>query len=169
MPVGSLLSENRGRPAIEPLTLGPMRPWLLIICILLVGCDVTLSGPSSANTPQEMFSHLIPSPIPPTITKLEGVGDTWQGYSLYLRFQAPDADIDRIITSGGFRPAAWSDTWRFSLPDGYDRFSTPWSPTSIATKECYVADVTNPWTHSGTHYLIIDRSTGNVYFYGIGA
>lgn len=146
-----------------------MRIVFTLLIMFAVGCDISSSGPTSANTPDEMFSYVIESPIPPTVSNLQGVGDTWQGYSLYLRFNAPDADVDRIIATG-FQPAAWSDiSYRFNLPQGYDRFSPPWNPAAISNKECYEADATNQWTHGGTHYLVIDRSTGTVYFYGVGA
>jgi hypothetical protein len=128
------------------------------------------SHPSSANTPQEMFQYTIQNPVPSSVTNLQGVGDTWQGYSLYLRFNASKADIDAIIAQG-FKPAAWTSiSYRFDLPAGYDRFTPDWNPASISTNECYELDsVKNGWTHSGTHYLVVDRSAGTVYFYGIGA
>lgn len=133
-----------------------MRLTLALIVLIFVGCDFSPSGPTSANTPHEMFTYIIESPVPPTVANLQGAGDTWQGYSVYLRFEALDADIDRIIASG-FRTATWSDiAWRFNLPKGYDRFSPPWSPAAISTKECCEADVTNKWTHAGTPYLVVD-------------
>ena len=117
-----------------------------------------------------MFQHVIQKPIPASVANLQGVGDTWQGYSLYLRFNASKADIDAVIAQG-FKPATWqSISFRFNLPSGYDRFTPAWGPGSIPTKECYeLSNLKNGWTHSGTHYLVIDRSTGTVYFYGIGA
>ncbi len=126
--------------------------------------------PSSANTPQEMFQYTIQNPIPGSVKNLQGVGDTWQGYSIYLRFNASKADIDALIAQG-FKPATWASiSYRFKLPPGYDRFTPDWDPASISTKECYeLSNVKNGWTHSGTHYLVIDRSSGIVYFYGIGA
>ncbi|MCE5277552.1 MAG: hypothetical protein ABFD92_14375 [Planctomycetaceae bacterium] len=142
---------------------------LTLVCLVLAGCD-SGSGPSSANMPQEMFQYTIQNPISASITNLQGVGDTWQGYSLYLRFNASKADIDAVIAQG-FKPATWASiSFRFKLPAGYDRFTPAWDPASISTKECYeLSDVKNGWTHQGTHYLVIDRSTRTVYFYGIGA
>ena len=138
-----------------------------LVWLLLAGCG---SGPSSANTPQEMFQYVIQNPIPSSVTNLQGVGDTWQGYSLYLRFNASDADIDAVIGQG-FKPATWqSVSRRFKLPPEYDRFRPAWKPEAISTKEFYeLSDVSNTWTGSGTHYLLIDRSAGTVYFYGVGA
>ena len=138
----------------------------MLVCLLLAGCG---SG-RAANTPKEMFQYTIRNPIPASVKNLQGVGDTWQGYSLYLRFNASDADIDSLIAQG-FKPATWqSIASRFKLPAGYDRFTPKWNPASIAAKQCYKLDnVQNGWTHSGAHYLVIDRSTGTVYFYGVGA
>ena len=141
--------------------------WMLTVTVI-TGCEE--SGPSSANTAQQMFQAVISNPIPPSVRSLEGLGDTWQGYSLYLRFTASSPDIDAIIEQG-FTPIKWRDCAdRFTLPKGYDRFKPSWQPADIATKECYeLRQVQNSWTHSGTHYLVIDRATGTVYFYGIGA
>ena len=130
--------------------------------------DFDFINPISPNTPQEMFQHTIQNPIPASVTNLQGIGGTWQGYSLYLRFNASKADIDTVIAQG-FKPATWASiSYRFNLPASYDRFTPDWDPASIGTKECYeLSDVKNGWTHSGTHYLVIDHSTGTVYFYGI--
>jgi len=138
------------------------------LSLSLIGCQSS-SGPSSANTPQEMFQYVILNPIPASVANLQGVGDTWQGYSLYLRFNASEADIDALIAQG-YKPTTWQSIsdW-FALPPGYDRFKPAWNPGAIPTKECYEMEVQNPWTHEGTHYLVIDRSSGTVYFYGIGA
>ncbi len=140
---------------------------LFFLGLLLTGCGHR--GPTSGNTPQEMFEYTIQKPIPASVTNLQGVGDTWQGYNLYIRFQASDADIDALIALG-FEPDTWqSISNRFDIPNGYDSFKPGWSPASIAIKECYsFDDVSNSWTGSGSHYLVIDRSTGTVYFYGIG-
>ncbi len=117
-----------------------------------------------------MFQHVVENPIPASVKNLQGVGDTWQGYRLYLRFNASKADIDAIIAQG-FTPTTWTSiSNQFDLPDGYDRFTPDWDPASIATKECYeYRGATNGWTHDGTHYLVIERASGIVYFQGLGA
>ena len=140
----------------------------LLVCAL-AGCKDS-SGPSSANTPKEMFAYVIQKPIPSSVVNLQGVGDTWQGYSLYLRFNTSKADIDALIGQG-FKTTSWqSISYRFKLPPGYGRFKPSWNPGSISTKECYeMSGVKNNWTHSGTHYLVIDQAGGTVYFYGVGA
>ena len=135
----------------------------------LMGCGSS-SGPTSGNTPQQMFQYVIMNPIPASVTNLQGVGDTWQGYNLYLRFNASKADIDALIAKG-FTPITWmSISSRFAITPSYDRFNPGWKPGAISTKESYeMRNVKNGWTHAGTHYLVIDRSTGTVYFYGVGA
>jgi hypothetical protein len=139
-----------------------------LVCLSFIGCRPS-SGPSSGNTPQQMFQYVILNPIPASVTNLQGVGDTWQGYSLYLRFEASKADIDAVIAKG-YKPATWqSISYRFVLPPAYDRFEPPWNPEAIPTKECYeMENVKNGWTPQGTHCLVIDRSSGTVYFCGIG-
>ena len=137
--------------------------------VFLAGCRSS-SGPGSANTPAEMFQNVVANPIPAGVSNLQGVGDTWQGYSLYIRFTATDAESNAIIDQG-FKPVPWKDvSYRFALPSGYDRFTPPWRPESISTQECYERDsVTNGWTGMGTHYLLVDRATGTVHFYGVGS
>ena len=140
-----------------------------LVCLAIMGCRSS-SGPGSANTPQQMFQHVVLDPIPASVVNLQGAGDTWQGYRLYLRFNASMADIDAIIAQG-FKPATWqSISYEFTLPADYDRFNPTWNPGTISAKECYeMQNVNNGWTHQGTHYLVIDRGSGTVYFFGIGA
>jgi hypothetical protein len=126
-------------------------------------------GPGCATDPQEMFRHLIADPIPSSVRDVQGVGDCWQGYHLFLRFTASNADIDAIIATG-FQSAVWSRIeTHFQLPSGYDRFTPPWNPKAIFKEESYEARVKNSWTHDGTHFLVIDRSTRTAYFVGQGA
>lgn len=127
------------------------------------------SGPTSTNTPREIFEAVLMSPVVGGVSDLQGVGDTWQGYSLYLRFSATDVCIDSLIATG-YREVYWSDIEdEFDLPPGYDRFDPPWAPGSIYDKDCYIDEVENSWTSSGTHWLVVDRENGTVYFRGLGA
>ena len=136
--------------------------------VLMFSSDV--ERPTSGNTPQEMFRYTIHDPIPSSIRNLEGVGDTWQGYSIYLRFQASRADIGLLIAFG-YKPvkcSAIADL--FALPKGYNHFKPSWQPNVLSDKQCYqVNNVKNSWTHSGSHYLAIEQKSGTVYFRGIGA
>jgi hypothetical protein len=137
--------------------------------VLTLSSSVT-EGPTSSNTPQEMFRYTIRDPIPASVRHLEGVGDTWQGYSIYLRFQTSQSDIDALIASG-YQPIkcpAIAD--RFVLPKGYNRFKPSWNPNLSSSNRCYEANaIKNKWTGSGSHYLVVDPKSGTVYFFGIGA
>ena len=125
-------------------------------------------GPTSGNTPQEMFRYAIQDPIPFSVSNLEGVGDTWQGYSIYLRFQASESDISSLIASRYKSTKCSSIADRFILPKGYNRFKPPWNPNVPSNKQCYEANnVKSSW--GGSHYLVIDRKSGTVYFHGVGA
>ncbi len=117
-----------------------------------------------------MFAHLVDESGPVHVTSLQGIGETWQGYQAWLRFVATDEYIDSLIAEG-FERAEWSALrHHFGLPLDYGQsFDPPWEPTASPKKECYRARVTNDWTHSGEHYLLIDRRTGTVYFVGVGA
>lgn len=140
---------------------------LLLSGLLLTGCTV---GPSSGNTPEEMFEAVLQKPIPASVTQLQGVGDTWQGYQLFLQFQAAHTDIESLIQSGYETVDCAAISTQFRLPDrAYDRFDPPWENLNIAAKDCYSANgLTNSWTGSGSHYLMLDRRNKVVYFAGVG-
>lgn len=140
---------------------------LTAVLAVIPGCGNP--GPSSTNTPREMFEALLMSPVYGSVSGLQGTGDTWQGYSIYLRFEADGDCVDSLIATG-YREVYWSDIEdEFDLPPGYDVFEPDWAPGAIYDKDCYVDEVENSWTHSGTHWLVVDRETGTVYFRGLGA
>lgn len=126
-------------------------------------------GPTTANTPRELFEHLVISPMPAGISDLQGTGDTWQGYSVWLRFRAADEAIESILSTG-YVPADLQEcSGEFDLPEGYDRFDPDWDAGPAGHLECYTAPASNSWTHDGRHWLLIDRESGTVWFRGLGA
>lgn len=141
---------------------------VLLIALLISGCDPSLT---SANTPEEMFAAVLQKPIPESITQLQGVGDTWQGYRLFLRFQAAEADIQSLLQSGYKSVDCDAISSDFRLPDpSYNRFDPPWQPPASSTNECWTTNsVSNSWTGFGTHYLLIDRENKLIYFSGTGS
>lgn len=164
----NLFASHRKRFHTYLFSFQTYKKWSLLLTTLLIsGCG---SGPTSANTPEEMFAAVLQKPIPDSVTQLQGVGDTWQGYQLFLRFQAADADIKSLLQSGYEVVDCDAIAPQFRLPDqSYDRFDPPWQPPAISTQECWTAnEVSNSWTGSGTHYLIIDRQNKLIYFSGIG-
>jgi hypothetical protein len=145
----------------------------LSVLAFLSGCGDRFEIGESANTPTEMFEYIIEKPVPPTVRNLEGGGCTWQGYSIYLRFTA-DAGFSKRLIADGFKETDWKSIgFHFKLPETNfkfkEKFSTPWNPRSIKHKRCFEKEVTNSWTHSGTHYFVVDEDRGAVYFYGVGA
>ncbi len=142
----------------------------LVFVMAMSGCGDDFIEPGHP-TADEAFRSLLVDPVPASIKDLQGSGDTWQGYSIYLRFKATDELIKTLVTQG-YHPAKWDEMKsRFELPSEFKSIFKPdWAPESISTKECYEMDnVKNGWTHQGTHYLVLDRASGTVYFYGIGA
>lgn len=141
---------------------------LLVTSTLLVACG---DGPTSGNTADEMFRAVITKPIPPDVSDLQGVGDTWQGYQLFLRFHATDTFMGQVLT--GYESVACDTVLdRLALPTAqYDQFLPSWSPESVADPDCYETSgtVQNEWTHAGEHFLLVDTATGMVYFVGVGA
>jgi hypothetical protein len=110
-----------------------------------------------------MFEGTIAQPIPDGVSELQGVGDMWQSYDVWLRFRATDAAIAAIIHDGFERVSYGRVADRFRLPRGYDRFRPDWAPPTEQV-ECYEATRSCPWsTAGGRQYLLIDRTTGTVY------
>ena len=60
-------------------------------------------GPNSTNTPDEMFSYILMSgdPIPSGIKNIQGAADTWQGYNVWIKFEADAAFIKSFIDDRG--------------------------------------------------------------------
>jgi hypothetical protein len=125
------------------------------------------------NSPQEMFEGVIASPVPEDVSSVQGVGDLADTYYVWLRFRATNRFIDALIESG-YHPAEWPEVeTKVRLPNshpGYQRFNPPWAPELVAKKECYEGEPACLWSPDAppTHYLVIDRSIGTVYFFGSG-
>lgn len=131
----------------------------LSVVVLLSACG---SGPTTGNTPEEMFSHLIASPPPAYITELQGTGDTWQGHRLWLRFRADPVLFEQLLNEQGYRetpcdPADWT------LPEHYDVFEPSWKPVLDV---CSSAERSTDWGQSH-HVIARDTATGTYSFYAI--
>jgi len=143
----------------------------LIISFLFVGCDREPLIESGSNYPPEkVFQHIIKSPLPESVSLLQGDAETWQGYRAFLRFKASPQYINSLVSSG-FTSVEWQRvSYNFNLlPNLENRFKPAWNPEFLTNKKCYLnEDVENDWTNSGFHYLVIDHDNGIVYFSGSG-
>lgn len=135
-------------------------PAAILSLVLLAGCTMAY-GPSSGNTAEEMFQYLIENPVPAAVTNLQGVGDTWQGYQIWLRFNATPAYIASLTKQFTAVDCSYVGP-DLELPEGYDRFTPTWNPTF---DRCYVGEVPNTWGN-GHHEIAVDTKTGTVYFVG---
>ncbi len=143
---------------------------ILALAICLAGCGFgPSSGPTSGNTPEQMFEALIQSPLPAEVTHLEGVGDTWQGHSIYLRFQADPAFMEAYL-SDRFETVPCEEILSyFALPNpNYDVFDPPWRPEDAASGICYRSKGWVGETWRGEQFILWDSETNTVYFYGVG-
>ncbi len=125
--------------------------------------------------PQIIFQNIIMNPVPDNVTELQGVAYTWQGYTGWLRFQAPSDVIDLIIKD--YNSIKWEELpekdylLNVSCPDETPEayFSPAWDVASILEKECYIQNnIKNPWTHNGFNIIVIDRKTNRVYMCSSG-
>lgn len=128
-----------------------------------------LSGPICGNTPHELFEGILVRPVPDGITDIQGVGDTWQSHTVWLRFRVTDTALAALL-SEGFVPTVWPPVaTHFRLPPCYDRFTPTWSPESVVVKECYSSGRASGWSRvGGSTYLLIDRAAGIVYVHAFG-
>lgn len=142
-------------------------PCLLLLCGCL-GCSDCTGRGSSANTAKEMFEAIVDSPMPADVTELDGGGDTWQGYRIFLVFRASDAFIDRLL-SKGYEPVSCSRIQkRLVLPDDLSSLAPKWSATTVKDAKCYEGESRNKWG-TGLHSIVVDVQTGTVYLMGIAA
>jgi len=120
------------------------------------------------QTPADTYLYLLPKQYLGDLRNLQGGAMAWQGYSANLRFEADDEVINAIIATG-YQAADPADTVRSMQGSGtYGNFSPPWNPGAINDPECYVLTGQTGWSHDGTHYLVVDRANGVVYFEGGG-
>lgn len=143
---------------------------LLALVIPLGGCGSQASSPTSTKTPQEMFEVLIANPVPDHVKDLQGVGDTDQGYKVFLRFQITLLSLFPILKNGYEEVDCQAVLQHLELPAGYDRFTPAWSPETITLAQCYQSTnpVKNLWTQNGKHYLLVDARNFLTYFSGTG-
>ncbi len=117
-----------------------------------------------------MFEALIQSPIPSEIRDLQGTGDTWQGHSLYLRFQVEPTFLEAYLQDDFESVPCVTILDRFELPaPSYDVFDPPWKPTEVPHALCYRSKgfVGEKWL--GEQFFLWDVVTNTVYFYGFGS
>lgn len=116
-----------------------------------------------------MFEALIQSPVPAEVTNLEGVGDTWQGHSVYLRFQVRPVYLE-AYTANRFETVPCERILPYlALPHpNYDVFDPPWEPEGIENGICYRSRGFVGETWLGEQFILWDAVTNTVYFYGVG-
>jgi hypothetical protein len=137
----------------------------LVGTVVLSTLTACAPAPTTGNTAAEIFEHLIQSPVPAAVSDLQATGDTWQGYSLWMRFTATNDYIAELTTKGFTNVPCPTVQGSFTLPKNYDRFNPRWKPVFDT---CYEGDIPNTWGN-GHHTIGIDTQTNTVYFYGIAA
>ena len=143
---------------------------ILLIAAFIVSCgDIDID--TTTTPPETFFKHTIGEELLGHVEEIQGGGHSWQGYVFHIRFKT-NIPVEQVLQDAGYEEVEWSILEsHFELQEEfYSRFDPPWDPESIINKKCYSkSDVTNTWTHGGTHYYLIDQDSGIVHFYGIGA
>ena len=160
-----MLRTTRSRLAVLVIATALISLCVVFIALRLMGSFLNLD-PVTANTPDEIFRAVLLDPPPADVSGLAAGGDTWQGYRLWARFNAGGDTRDEIIRQG-YEPVPCEQVLVSMEGQSKDPL---WTPHEVAAPTCLMRQqVTNGWTHLGTHYLLIDESSDVVYFFGIGA
>lgn len=150
----------------------------LLVCWViaggLAGCGVSRetvagSGPTTANTPEELFQGVVRSPVPAGVTDIQATGDTWQGHQLFVRFAAAPGFLGPWLASEFDAAPCDAVLDRLVLPNRtYDTFTPGWSPRTIPAPACYTSrsGIAPAW--GGDRVVLVDTSSGTVYLYAIG-
>ncbi len=164
--VGSLMQKKwvKQVAGVIAVTLG------LGVCMVGLALRLLSFDVLSSNTPVEMFEYVIASPVPTDVVDLQGGGDTWQGYNLWLRFRASETAIQQLLAHEYEQVECEQILPYLELNHTGIEFQTPWQPESIEERQCYWTPdiITNPWTSAGQHYLLVDMNMQEIYFRGIG-
>lgn len=155
---------------VKPSLAKSLLPMIFALAIYLVSCGFHPSPrPTSGNTPEQMFEALIQSPLPTEVTNLEGTGDTWQGHSIYLRFQVEPAFLEAYMGDNFESVPCDAIFSYFELPNPtYDVFSPSWKPEDVTGGICYRSKGFLGETWLGEQFILWDSVTNSVYFYGVG-
>lgn len=136
---------------------------VVAVGVAVIAINSWASNPTCGNTPQQMFEGVLLRPVPGGVRDLQGVGDMWQSYSVWLRFRGTDEAIQQIVTDGFVRTSRADAAPHFHLPNGYDLFDPVWAPP-VERCEYYRAARRCPWSEGGgRQWLLIDRESGVVY------
>lgn len=115
--------------------------------------------------PQEVFEALIASPIPETVTNLQGArSNSMQGYLAYLRFQAPSL-ASAGLDGAKYQPVDCTEiALRLEPPDWILwAFSPEWALPSSPERSCLEATgLRNRWAMRARNHIMYDR--GWVHF-----
>ena len=117
-----------------------------------------------------IFRYTVAEPLSITAAEIQGGGDTWQGYSVWLRFR-PSKPLIEVLKKNDYTETPLDDVvWRFNLdPQFQGRFSPPWDAAAVKHARCFTRQSKSQWSTSGKDYFLVDEDTGIVYFYGIGS
>lgn len=99
---------------------------------------------------------------------LQGFGHGYQGdYAFQFRFRVSPTDLQGLLDGANLTESKWeAASEKFSLRESAvaKKFSPPWAPELVASKEVYFRG--NPTEKSAYIFVLVDRAEGIVY--GVG-
>ncbi|MDY7396456.1 hypothetical protein UMM65_14490 [Aureibaculum sp. 2210JD6-5] len=139
---------------------------LFFVCINLLSCKQQAGCATPTN---EIVEYIIEKPLVESISDIEGGGECWQGYSLFLKFNTAPSFIDKLLNLG-YEETTWNDI-EYGLTSPIDLkldFKEGWNPENVKNKRCFSKRDSNEWTGGGDHYYLVDTDQNIAYFYGVG-
>jgi hypothetical protein len=125
------------------------------------------SGPMLREKPEDLFRLLIEDPIPQSVKYLQAAGDSWEGFSVYMRFEASDLFIEDYTSAKFEAVQCYLIDSKMALHSHeYDIFVPSWAPNKVLHPRCYQSrgEVGVKWI--GMQYLVVDYYT--VFLHAIG-
>ena len=113
---------------------------------LVIGCDMRSARRAQFDRDAALKTVSV-APLPPSLTDIQGMGDTWQGFSYFFRFHASFDEIEKHLAGNGFSEidlVAMDELDRSVFLKGKELtpgmetyFDPPWSPAFGDDKRYY--------------------------------
>lgn len=142
----------------------------ILITLLIVSIFSNPSNVITANTPEEIYKHIISQNISDKIDKILATGYTFQGHLLYLVIEFNDKTyIDELKKTHDYKIIDCKKIISaLTIPEDLKDKLKEWQiPQNLDELSCYRASgYSNNWTSNGESIFFVN--TNKVFFYEIG-